>query len=63
MPSRDRELICQLLSSLLAPPDRERVEQVRTDQVLSFLKDYVKSQGGNGSMVNGLAARGTLSLS
>ena len=54
MPDRDKELLCQTLSSLLSPPDQETIEQIDQGRLYAFFKQYIPSWGGEAGILDGL---------
>ena len=53
MPSLDKALLCQLLTSLFSPPDEEMVDLVCQGAVYSFLKNHVQTLGADEGVLEG----------
>lgn len=54
MSDREKEILCQVLSSLFSAPDQEMAEQIDQGHLYAFFKTYIESWGGDVGILKGL---------
>jgi len=54
MTPRQKAHLCEWLAGLFSPPERELIDEIRKEDVFSFLTDAMKSWGGDPALLIGL---------
>ncbi|MBM4331245.1 MAG: molecular chaperone TorD family protein [Deltaproteobacteria bacterium] len=52
MTNREKEYFCALAASLLSPPDREMLEDLKQEGIRSFLEENIKEWGGDPQLLS-----------
>ena len=63
MSDKGKAFLCQILSSLLCPPDQGMVEQVNQGLLYAFFKNYVQSWEGEIGILKGFLTQGSPQIS